>query len=142
MGEDTTILVVSDHGMHASSTPLPNARFITGHHQDGAPGVIIAAGPGIQQQGDVANFVTTGAIGTRGSLLNVAPTVLALLGIPPDKLMARHGAYRPMLTEAALPRADLTPVESYDEGFRRTDPTERLTAEMNQSFLDRFRELG
>ncbi len=142
MGDDVTVLVVSDHGMHASATNLPNAQFITGHHQDGAPGVIIAAGPGIKQQGDVEAFVTTGAIGSRGSLLNVAPTVLALLGIAPDEEMARHGAYKPMLTEAALSLAALPPVESYDEGFRPTDGTEHVSAEMNRAFVEKFAALG
>jgi len=142
MGEDVTVLIVSDHGMHASATNLPNAGFITGHHQDGAPGVIIAAGPGIKQQGDVEGFIATGAIGARGSVLNVAPTVLTLLGIPVDEQMAKHGAYKPMLTEEALSLAAVPAVESYDLGFRRIDVTERVSDAMNDAFKEKFQQLG
>jgi len=52
LGEDTAVLVLSDHGFHgvppkfgtsAEGTMLP----VSGHHWQGPPGVFLAAGPGI-----------------------------------------------------------------------------------------------
>jgi hypothetical protein len=141
VGEEVTVIVVSDHGMHAVSTEAPTAKFVTGHHQDGAPGVLVAAGPGIARSGDVEAFLADGTLTTQGSLLNVTPTVLALLGIPPDELQAERGAHRPMLTAPAQERSRMPPVSSHDEGFRAATD-EALPAEMDDAFKERFRGLG
>lgn len=141
VGPDVTVLVVSDHGMHAVSAEAPTAKFVTGHHQDGAPGVLVAAGPGIARSGDIDAFLGAGTLTTQGSLLNVAPTVLALLGIPPDEDQARRGAFRPMLTEEAQERSRMPAVPSHDEGFRAATD-EALPVAMDDAFKARFRGLG
>jgi len=55
-----TVLVLSDHGFHGAN------------HKDGPDGILIAAGHNIQ----------TGAKANAPKLLDIAPTVLALLGLP------------------------------------------------------------
>lgn len=68
-GDDAVVLVLSDHGHHAAK---PGGVF-SGEHGDAPPGILVAAGPG----------VPAGATVGDATLLDVAPTVLALLGIPP-----------------------------------------------------------
>jgi hypothetical protein len=142
VGPDVTVLVLSDHGMHAIATDAPNEFGTTGHHLGGiSPGVIVAAGPGIAQQGDVDYFLRTGGLATHGSVVDVAPTVLALLGIPAGRDMAGR-AYRPILAPGpALENAKLPPVETHDTGFR---PPELVTmpAEMGENFKEKFGQLG
>jgi hypothetical protein len=142
VGPGVTVFVVSDHGMHAVSTEAPNEFGTTGHHQDGTPGVIIAAGPGIAQQGDVEYFLRTGGLATHGSVVDVAPTVLALLGIPAGRDMAGR-AFRPILAPGpALDNATTLPlVETHDTGFR---PPEVVTmpTEMGENFKEKFGALG
>jgi predicted AlkP superfamily phosphohydrolase/phosphomutase/tetratricopeptide (TPR) repeat protein len=73
-GEDATVLLVSDHGFHSDHLrprDLPNEP--AGPAAEHRPfGIFVAAGPGIRQDGLVFG----------ASLLDVAPTVLSLCGLP------------------------------------------------------------
>jgi hypothetical protein len=139
-GPDAAIVVLSDHGMHASSTDKPNDKFLTGHHQDGIPGVIIAAGPGIARQNGWQPFAERGEIATHGSVLNVMPTLLALLGVPPAR-GAQYPAQLSLLEGRARENAALAPVESYDTGFRPATQV-AVPTQMNDEFLKRMQGLG
>jgi hypothetical protein len=67
-GDDAVVLVLSDHGHHAAK---PGGVF-SGEHGDAPPGIFVAAGPGVPQGGTLAD----------ATLLDIAPTVLTLLGLP------------------------------------------------------------
>jgi predicted AlkP superfamily phosphohydrolase/phosphomutase len=140
-GEGTNVFVVSDHGMHAVATQEPNKRHITGDHQDGAPGVLIAAGPSIRRQGDLAQVLKSGALPTHGSVYSVAPTVLGLLGIPASRNMEAR-VYPNILTPAVRESiAALELVPTHDDGFR--DPSMvAMSAEGEAEFKKRMAELG
>ncbi len=77
LAPDTTILIVSDHGMQSNGEvggdPTDPARLTRSgrHHPDG---VLIAAGPAIAPGGSAP-----------ADLFDVAPTVLAALGLPPSR---------------------------------------------------------
>lgn len=83
-----TVVVLSDHGMHAHNT---SSRFDvpvhgrlereSGGHEDGPPGIFVAAGPPIRRAEPVPRL-TASDLPDVGHVLDVAPTVLALLGIP------------------------------------------------------------
>ncbi|MFT4537741.1 MAG: putative AlkP superfamily phosphohydrolase/phosphomutase [Planctomycetota bacterium] len=91
-GGEVTTFVVADHGMttllqldqkqqEASSwSELP---LLTGDHALGNPGVFIAHGPGIRSNANSGK--TDGgpsALGISGRIIDIAPTLLAFLGIP------------------------------------------------------------
>jgi len=139
-GPDVAVLVCSDHGMHAFSTDEPNPKFVSGHHLDGTPGVIVAAGPGIRRGGDVAAFLAGAEPEVLGHVLGVAPTLLALLGIPRSQEMTGR-TMEGILEGRARENVDLEPVATHDDGFR---PPRRVeTPEpMNRNFVERFRQLG
>lgn len=142
-GPQTSVLVISDHGMHAVNTDEPLGRN-TGHHPRAPAGVLIAAGPGIVQQAGFDQFLLTGALGTQGSVANVASTVLALLGIPGAKDMAGL-AWRPILAPGPA-RDNATPakrplVRSHDDGFRPPEDVQ-MPEQMGQNFEERFEALG
>ncbi len=139
-GADATVIVCSDHGFHASSTDKPNRLFITGHHQDGPPGVWIAAGPGIARRGDAQRFVSTGELDDTGSVLSVAPTILALLGLPRGADMPAQACVA-VLEGRAREDAALAPVPTYDTGFRAAHG-EEVPAQMSENYLKRYKELG
>jgi hypothetical protein len=117
---DTVVLVVSDHGHHAAHAD----GVFSGEHGDAPPGILVATGPGIR----------VGARVDGASLLDVAPTVLAILGLPvandmPGRVLdelfttppqvARVATYRDLV--AVSPAA--TPAPALDAGVR-----ERLRA--------------
>jgi len=139
-GPDVAVIVCSDHGMHAFSTEAPGERFLSGHHLDAPPGVIVAAGPGIARSGDVQAFLAGGEPQPLGHVLAVAPTILALLGIPRSREMSESGI-EAMLVGEARRNVDLEPVASHDEGFRAPSRVETPEA-MNRNFVERFRGLG
>jgi predicted AlkP superfamily phosphohydrolase/phosphomutase len=139
-GPDATVIVCSDHGFHAFSTDKPNTLFITGHHQDGPPGVFVAAGPGIARYGDVARFVQQNELEDCGSILDLAPTVLALLGIPRAADMTGR-ACTALLAGQARAAAAQAPVPTHDTGFRAAH-ADALPEEMRVNFLERYKQLG
>ncbi|MFT7462339.1 MAG: putative AlkP superfamily phosphohydrolase/phosphomutase [Pseudohongiellaceae bacterium] len=139
--EGTNIIVCSDHGMHAISTQRDNDRHTTGDHQDGAPGVLIVAGPDIRSQGGVERWVSNGALAPVGQVTDVAPTVLALLGIPPGRNMRGRVLVNLLKPEARATVEALGRIESHDEGFRDPVMTE-MPAEKNADFVKRMAELG
>ncbi len=80
LDSDTTVMVVSDHGFKSGDArPLTSGRADTGvaglwHRLDG---VLFMRGPGIKQ----------GVSITGAGILDIAPTVLALLGLPASPTM-------------------------------------------------------
>lgn len=136
------VIVVSDHGMHADADKLTEAppQGVTGNHQDGTPGVIIAAGEGIAVQGGVDRFLERGGLTTHGTIFDVAPTVLALLGIPGARDMQGR-AYARILEGEALENARLPLVDSHDAGFRAPSRLDMPEA-MSEEFTKRYRQLG
>lgn len=79
-GDDTTVVLLSDHGFHSDHLrPHAIPKFPAGpavEHR--SLGVLCVAGPGIKQGAEVYG----------ASLLNIAPTVLTLLGLPLGEDMA------------------------------------------------------
>jgi len=92
-GPETTVFVLSDHGMHAANLDgrfdpdSPPENVNSGDHQDAPPGVFIAAGPlvpGSRRSGHSGGS----ELSTVGSVLDVTPTLLALMDIPVGEDMA------------------------------------------------------
>jgi hypothetical protein len=84
------VMIVSDHGMHAVNTERDYSADLTvrelksGGHPQAAPGFFLAHGPDIRGTGTglVPSDLRREALPSVGSVLDVAPTVLALLGLP------------------------------------------------------------
>jgi len=114
-----TILVVSDHGFHARG------------HKDGPSGVLIAAG---------ANVATGAAFASPPRLVDLAPTILALLGLPVAADMDGR-VLEEMLAEPWRDRRPKRTVETYDTpGWReRSGP---LASDVDEELMRRLRALG
>ena len=141
-GPDATVFVVSDHGMHAVSQEREDTEFgMTGHHLDGPPGVIVAAGPAILKQGGMKAFLENGILPTHGSVADVTPTLLALLGIPVGKDMRGRAVLTLLEPGPARDNAQLPPVASHDAGFREP-ALDEVPPEMSANFEEHFGQLG
>ncbi len=111
-GEDTTVIVLSDHGFHSQGL-----RPGTDGYQDPVSwhrpfGVVAAAGPGIRQADRLYG----------ATLLDVTPTILALLGLPIGSDMEG----RPWLETFDRPvkPEKLISWEDYDQGDPGMHPDE------------------
>lgn len=145
MPGDPNVIVVSDHGMHAVNRgktfrpdDLPN-DLNSGHHRDAPPGVLIAAGPQVVTARPGLP-VDRASLETGSTILDVTPTLLALLELPAGRDMAGR-----VLTE--LLHADLPirkPVATHDtRGWRAAREQlrpERL--ESDEERLEQLRSLG
>jgi hypothetical protein len=119
---EATFLVISDHGMHAIRTDAgfpPDARgksAASAGHFDAPPGVLVAAGPGIRRAGVRVEpaRATVEDIVPVGSVFDVAPTLLALLGVPVGEDM--RGRVLTRLIDPRLPagRGEVETVPSHD----------------------------
>ena len=96
-----TLLIVSDHGASPVFGLLTYQSFVGGHEHS-PPGLFIAAGPGIRR-----GIELEGA-----SILDVAPTILRLLGLPTAESM-----YGRVLRDVLTPEfanSALEKIESWD----------------------------
>ena len=104
---ETLLLVVSDHGMRRALDEAGRVRF---HHDDAPPGILIARGPGVPR----------GARSEGATILDLAPTLLAALGLPvPEEMQGR------VLRELLGQRASLPRVPTWSPpGTESTVPSE------------------
>jgi hypothetical protein len=88
---DATVVVVSDHGMHADRVGgqfAPDAERegrLSGNHTGAPPGVLLAAGPRIAARAADApaiEMLARADLPRLGGVLDVLPTLLALLELP------------------------------------------------------------
>jgi Tfp pilus assembly protein PilF len=125
-GDDTTVLLVSDHGFFTGEArPAADPSDFTA----GAPqwhrlhGILVAAGPGIAP-GVVAD----------ASVLDVTPTVLGLLGLPVPRDMPGRPLFGSAAGERVLPSFELLPRASVAASPR--------TAAMDKERLRELAALG
>ena len=131
-GEGTTVLVVSDHGFGGTG----NLPWSGGHGAltPGAPiapdGVLVLSGPGIRADGHRL---------AKAHVLDVAPTILRLLGIPPSEEMLGR-----VLEEAFAPSpGELARIESHEDvGTRRAPGAIPVDPAGDAERLERLRALG
>jgi arylsulfatase A-like enzyme len=143
--EETAVMVVSDHGMHATNNERAFSALDTpqemnsGHHEDGPPGVFIAAGGPFRSPTDPSQrrrMVTVGGV------MDVTPTLLAIKGVPAGEDMygkAMTGIVRPDW----IHRVSGTSVSTHDTEDWLNAHKERIREAVNQTErLEQLRSLG
>ena len=86
--DDAVIMIVSDHGMGSDNRRArfnPTAKKIltrSGGHLASPEAFFAALGPGIRRPEEPAAFATKAGVPKLGSILDIGPTLLALLDIP------------------------------------------------------------
>jgi predicted AlkP superfamily pyrophosphatase or phosphodiesterase len=130
---ETLIVLVSDHGHDPNRQYRPSApgsdygRWTSGTHGHGPPGILLLSGPGVRHQQLQSAHV-----------LDIAPTLLAALGVQPTSDMSGR-----VLEEAFTPE------------WRKSFPTDRIErrhvanpggqptpAEVDPEILEKLRALG
>jgi arylsulfatase A-like enzyme len=122
VGDDAVVLVLSDHGHHAAK---PGGVF-SGEHNDAPPGVLIAAGPGIP----------AGTTVKSATLLDIAPTILTLLGLPAAADMPGR-----VLRDLIPGHREPERVPTYAD-VPREGPALPAAGELDPSVHERLRSLG
>ncbi len=147
---DAIVLVVSDHGMHAVQVENPFGTedtlvdLLSGHHPDAPPGVVIAAGGCIQGSSTPSDIdaLQLDALPTLASVLDVTPTLLALLGIPIGGDM--HGRPRTeWLEPACLQESPPTTIPTHESAkWQKQRQRLRMQASDLEQRLEQLKGLG
>ena len=148
--DEATVLVVSDHGMHAGQTAgrfLPDndlLGLLSGNHHDAPPGVLIAAGAGIRTPATPPDLdaLALEELPGMGGVTDITPTLLALLDVPVGQDMAGE-VRQDWLSPGWLERHPVRFVPTHEtaewrEGRRRL----RMRAADLEERLDQLRSLG
>ncbi len=128
LGDDVSVLLVSDHGFTARVLLDPNMPELTGMHD--RRGVIIASGPAFADAGYVEG----------ATILDVAPTTLAVLGLPITRTMDGR-VLTELLAPEDLERYPVQLVESYGTALGRSVET-GTGSSMDESIKEQLRSLG
>jgi predicted AlkP superfamily phosphohydrolase/phosphomutase len=132
-GKDATVIVCSDHGFRASGKPTVPYETQSGEHDEA--GLFVAAGPAIRPLGPDA------ARGLEPTVFDVAPTVLAILGLPAARDMDGRVLEEILSPEfaRAVPRA----IESWDRRWSRTAPLGAASSSpADAAYVEQLRALG
>ncbi len=150
---DTNVIILGDHGMHAVNrrgsypTTARDRALVSAAHPDGPPSALIAAGPDIAVNTGTGRRVPDDReqISTLGSILDVAPTILALQNTPIGSDMAGD-VMKGLVSADFLSRYPATYVATHTgEGWAdaRTaagkgdfDPRERLEQLRSLGYVD------
>ena len=127
LGDDVNILIVSDHGFQPRLDADPRRPQLTGAHD--LDGVLIASGPDIRRSGRF-----TGA-----TVLDIAPTALALMGLPTAEDMDGR-VLMEIITEDHLRAYPPSVIPTYERDGE-TEPGE-VGSTMDESIRDQLRSLG
>jgi hypothetical protein len=148
---DANVLIVSDHGMHPINTrkqfradDRPRAA-LSAHHNNAPAGVIVARGPRIATpRGDAVELETLmkSDLKVLGGVLDVAPTILALAGLPVGADMDGRVMER-VLDETFAAHHPPTAVDTHDsQAWLDARPGTLLPAEVEAERLEQLRGLG
>ncbi len=146
-----TVIVLSDHGMHATNTDRVFSKedaarnSTSGNHLDAPPGIIIASG-GPFRASDSA-WKTTGEFELTelpriGSVLDVLPTILAIEGIPIGEDMDGT-PLRSILDASKFDAKDIRYVPTHDNPAWVADQATRMKRAFDESErIEQLRSLG
>ena len=145
--EHARVFVVSDHGMHAINRQndfAANPAHFTGHHTRHPAGVLIAAGPTIRRQtnGSGVAEASLADLPELGSVIDVTPTLLALVGVPLGEDMA--GQVMSEVVEGDfLESHPPSSVATHDTPeWLASRPQQALSADAEEQRLEQLRALG
>ena len=132
-GPDTTVVLCSDHGFHSDArrptrVPMVSAGIAVWHR---AQGVFAAAGPGIARDAEVAG----------ATVLDIAPTILHLLGLPAAADMDGR-VLTAALASGATPTKKIPSYETEPGPFPRPRHLSALSQADEAALLDQFSALG
>jgi len=132
-GPDATVVVCSDHGFRASGSVTVPYEAQSGEHDE--DGLLVAAGPAVRALDAAA------ARRLRATVFDVAPTVLALLGLPAGRDM--DGRVLEEILAPDVARRVPRPIESWDRRWSRAAGTEAAPpSAADAAYLEQLRALG
>ncbi len=132
--DELTVIIVSDHGHEANKNYDPKSeehynRICSGDHNEAPDGVIIMSGKDI----------VPGAELPEATVFDIAPTVLALMGVPVDEEM-KGRVLIPALRKEFLRAHPITKVPTYSAGRKFSNIP--IPSGMSGTLTEKLKALG
>jgi hypothetical protein len=147
-GEDPTVFVLSDHGMraaHRRRADWEEPGGFSGAHTRGEPGVLVVSGGHARRAPVVSGGggrLEASDLPTLGSVLDIAPTVLALAGLPLGEDMDGE-ILAHVLEEGFLEVHPPSTIGTHDTAeWLESRPSQMLSPEAADERLEQLRALG
>ncbi len=147
---DVTIMVISDHGFQPARLKArfnpdnPPFNTFSAHHDDAPPGILIAAGQHIQKSSENLPLqnLKRKDLERVGSVLDITPTILAMMRIPVGKDMDGK-VIKKMFNNDFLAdfKQDVIVTHDTDE-FLASRPKDVLSLPGEKERLEQLRSLG
>jgi len=145
--EDTTIILVSDHGMHAQPKTafLKSGAEVSGGHDDAPDGIIIAYGKGIRK-----NHMLRGPSGAQSliyggqvtaDIYDVVPTILYLMGLPSASDMDGE-VLSELFENEYIKNHPMRFTGSYEDPGSQNEAEKAMTTPLDEEMKDRLKGLG
>jgi hypothetical protein len=146
---DTTVLVVSDHGMKPVNLDAhfppddPPRNANSAHHHEAPPGVLVAAGPLVARtEGPPPRELDRADLREVGTVFDLAPTLLTWLGLPVGRDMPGH-ALDGLTAPTHRDRPRPAPVATHDTpDFLASRPRPEDAARDEAESLRQLQDLG
>jgi predicted AlkP superfamily phosphohydrolase/phosphomutase len=147
---DVTVIIISDHGMKPFNLdvqfnpddPLP--KISSASHEDAPPGILIAAGPHIRKlsENQPPQNLKREDLERVGSVLDIAPTILALMKIPIGEDMDGK-VIKDMFSSDFLASLQIDFVPTHDTAkFLARRPKDVMSPPGEKQRLEQLRSLG
>jgi predicted AlkP superfamily phosphohydrolase/phosphomutase len=127
--EDSTVIVCSDHGFRGPLRTKEGLQLGIQMHRD--IGILAAMGPGIRKGAELTN----------ASVLDLTPTILALLGEPVGRDMDGF-VLTELLDEDFMSDKPVEYVDTYEKESAPDDSTEPIESELDDAIKEELRSLG
>ncbi|MDY7110430.1 MAG: alkaline phosphatase family protein [Planctomycetota bacterium] len=149
-GEDVNIIIISDHGFHATNVynrfdpDDPPDDVNSGHHLDGPPGIFIAAGPCFRESriDKPLAELERRDLPVIGSVEDITPTILAMQRIPLGADMTGEVMTDIFRDEFHIDRQPRMMATHDTEEFFANQQRETPIVPGDQERLDQLRSLG
>lgn len=150
---NVSLLLLSDHGMHGvnrqgtydnSAASRGGGAELSGHHRDAPPGALLAMGPFVRRMGlpRSVGALRREGLTTVGTVMDIAPTILAAMRIPLGRDMEGRVLERLFTPEFDIARQP-PPVDTHDTPeFRAERPKPPQAGAGERERMEQLKALG
>jgi len=143
--KNVTMMIVSDHGMEAIRTDVTDlGADLSGGHLEAPAAFFLAKGPLVTStvRGDYRGPIRRFDLVEHGSVLDITPTILAMLGAPVGKDMVGR-VMRDVIDPEFLERHGVDYVSSHTGGlWNRLRPSDKRARSEVGERIEQLRQLG
>lgn len=149
IGKGTTVIIISDHGMHAQCelSRSKSGVELSGDHRDAPDGIIIISGNGIKRNYEIRKpgklLSALYNFRVKCDVYDIAPTILYLMGMPVAEDMDGE-VITEIFTREFLINNSIKYIHSYEEKHtsKKQKNKRPIQTPLDEELIERLKALG